>query len=143
MLDLIPPNNRETKTYSDAGLIEAVEPIQVDDCEIVQVTGALGHGDTAIDGPGLAFTLAQKLGGTCHLINAPALVEHPAIRKQLMTQSQTRKAIAKAVTVDVVLQEVGVLDAEIQSYPRRLPDPCTVSRGYAQRRGLPSYRSHD
>lgn len=92
-------------------VIDKIEPKKIPRCEVVQVTGALGHGDTAIDGPGLAFRLADKLGAPCHLINAPARVRKPQLGANLIGQPQVKKAIARAARADIVLHGVGTLNS--------------------------------
>ena len=93
-------------------VIDRIEPRKVQGCEVVQVTGALGHGDTAIDGPGLAFRLADKLGAPCHLVNAPARVRSPQLRRNLVSQPQIRKAITRAAQADILLHGVGSLNRD-------------------------------
>lgn len=93
-------------------VIEMFEPRALEGCEVVQVTGALGHGDTAIDGPGLAFRLAEKLDAPCHLINAPARVRSRQLRDRLVKQPQIEKAMERAAGADVLLHGVGTLNRD-------------------------------
>ena len=99
-------------------MVRAIQPVAIEGVQVIQLSGALGQGDPEVDGPNLAFRLAEHLGGTCRLLPAPALVDTPQFRDQLMDQRQIRDTITAASRANVIVQGIGALDDDLSSLER-------------------------
>lgn len=86
--------------------------------EVMQLSGSLGEGDPAVDGPQLAMRLADFFGGVCRLVPAPALVHSVELAEALHRQPQVKAALARAAHPDIVVQGIGALAPELCSLTR-------------------------
>lgn len=99
-------------------VVRALRPVPLRGVEVIQLSGSLGHGDLATDGPRIAFHLAEALGGTCRLVPAPAMMETAEAASALLAQRQVREPIERAAEADIVVQGIGALTAEGSSLER-------------------------
>ncbi len=86
--------------------------------QVVQMIGAVGHGDPTIDGPELAQSLAHTLGATYHTLHAPLLVEDISTRAPLMSESNVRQALTLVREANIALVGVGSVEPDLSSLVR-------------------------
>ncbi len=99
-------------------MVKALDTLPLENIEIVQMIGALGEGDSHIDGPELALRLAEKLDGTYRYVHAPAVVGSEEMKEMLLQQSQIQTTMRKAEQADIMLQGIGSLADEMSSLER-------------------------
>jgi deoxyribonucleoside regulator len=85
---------------------------------VVQMIGAVGHGDPMVDGAELARWLAQKLNASYHYISAPLLVENPAVAQSLLRERSIAETLALAASVEFAIIGIGTADARMSSLLR-------------------------
>jgi deoxyribonucleoside regulator len=76
---------------------------------VVQLIGAIGHGDPLIDGNELARWLAQKLGGSYRYLPAPVLVETEEVAQTLLRNRSIAETVEVALSAEVVLTGIGTV----------------------------------
>jgi len=76
---------------------------------VVQLIGAIGHGDPLIDGNELARWLAQKLGGSYRYLPAPVLVETEEVAQTLLRNRSIAETVEVALRSEVVLTRIGTV----------------------------------
>lgn len=86
--------------------------------QVVQLSGGLGEGNPANDGPELVLRFAEKLNGSCRYLHAPALVEDELVRDQLLQQSQIRQTVERAAQAQILLTGIGSLADNLSSLNR-------------------------
>ena len=86
--------------------------------QVVQMIGAVGHGDPTIDGPELAQSLAHTLGASYHTLHAPLLVEDISTRAPLMNERNVRQALALVREANMALVGIGSVEADLSSLVR-------------------------
>ena len=64
-------------------VVSAMPTVTVPDATVVQLIGAVGHGDPLVDGAELGRWLAQKLHASFRFLSAPLLVEDEALAAAL------------------------------------------------------------
>ncbi|MEM9777746.1 MAG: sugar-binding transcriptional regulator [Chloroflexota bacterium] len=99
-------------------MVKALDMLPLENVEIVQMIGALGEGDSHIDGPELALRLAEKLDGTYRYVHAPAVVGTVEMKNMLLQQPQIQTTMRKAEQADIMLQGIGSLADEMSSLAR-------------------------
>ena len=99
-------------------MIKSLPSIELSGVEVIQLSGSLGQGDPNVDGPQLALRLAEKIGGICRLVPAPALVNDEATRESLIQQPQIKHVLSMAKNCDIVIQGIGTLEDEQSSLER-------------------------
>lgn len=77
---------------------------------IVQIMGALGHGDPMVEGSELARWLAQKVGGNYQFLSAPLIVKKESVAQELLREDTISLTIESGRNVDVSIIGVGALD---------------------------------
>ncbi|RSM40368.1 sugar-binding transcriptional regulator [Amycolatopsis balhimycina DSM 5908] len=82
---------------------------------VVQIIGALGHDNPAIDGPDVARAFATAYDATCRYLHVPILVESPVIKQTLMRDRNIAQTLRVGANVDVAVVGVGTLDPTNQS----------------------------
>ena len=85
---------------------------------VVQMIGAVGHGDPMVDGAELARWLAQKLNADYHYVSAPLLVESGAVAEALLRERSIAEALALAARVELAIIGIGTVDSELSSLLR-------------------------
>ena len=86
--------------------------------QVVQMLGAVGHGDPTIDGPELARALAHTLGASYQTLHAPLFVEDPTTRGALLSDRNVRQALDLAKQSHHALVGIGSVEPEISSLVR-------------------------
>lgn len=98
--------------------LQALPVLPLAGVQVVQLSGGLGEGNPANDGPELALRFAEKLNGSCRYLHAPALVEDGNIRDQLLQQSQIRQTVERAAQAQILLTGIGSLADNLSSLNR-------------------------
>ena len=119
-LSIIEPNTTIGITFGQTlyHTVQAIEESPVEGVEIVQMVGALGEGESQIDGPEIALRMAEKLHGTYRYVHAPAVVENQEVRDVLMQLPQIQETMNRAAKADIMLQGIGSLAEEMSSLER-------------------------
>lgn len=86
---------------------QALKPKNLADFEVVQIIGAIGFGDPAIDGPEVARHIASNFSGKYFTLNAPVIVKDKNSRDGLIKERNIQKVIQQANHVDYILAGVG------------------------------------
>lgn len=92
-------------------MVEAFRPPRLYRVDVVQLMGGLGARDLSMDGTNLAYKLAGKLNGECHVIQAPLVVRNRAVRDSLLEEPDIRRTLRLAAGLDIALVGIG------SSYP--------------------------
>ena len=99
--------------------VVAVMPeISLRDVTVVQLIGAIGHGDPLVDGNELARWLAQKLGGTYRYLPAPVLVETEEVARTLLRNRAIAETVEVALKAEVVLTGIGTVSPNLSGLMR-------------------------
>lgn len=103
-------------------VVQSMPSIPLRDVKVIQIIGATGHEDPAVnvnvDGPELARLLAQKLGGAYRFLHAPLIVEDETLAYSLRKQKSIAKTLTQAAQADVILLGIGSLDPDFSSLRR-------------------------
>lgn len=92
-------------------LVSALPQVQINNGLVVQIMGAIGHGDPLVDGSELARWLATKLHASHRALPAPLFVENEATAQSLLQQPTIADAMRAARTVHVALVGIGTIDS--------------------------------
>jgi DNA-binding transcriptional regulator LsrR (DeoR family) len=98
--------------------MQSLPVLPLNGVQVVQLSGGLGEGNPANDGPELALRFAEKLNGRCRYLHAPAMVEDETIRDQLLQQSQIRLTVERAAQAQILLTGIGSLADNLSSLNR-------------------------
>ena len=85
---------------------------------IVQLIGAVGHGDPMVDGVELGRWLAQKMGGSFRFLSAPLLVKDEAVAQALRDERINQETLAIAAQAEVAVIGIGTPVPEYSSLLR-------------------------
>ena len=120
LLSIVEPESTIGITFGQTlyHTVQAIEESPVEGVEIVQMVGALGEGESQIDGPEIALRMAEKLHGTYRYVHAPAVVENQEVRDVLMQLPQIQETMNRAANADIMLQGIGSLAEEMSSLER-------------------------
>ena len=120
LLSIIESNSRIGVTWGNTlfNMLQALEFVDIENIEIIQISGTLAQGDTDIDGANLAIKLAEKLNGTYRLMPAPTVVDDIGIKEKLIQQTQIRQVFELAQTADIIVQGIGALEDSMSSLER-------------------------
>lgn len=99
-------------------VVSAMRSTPVADATVVQLIGAVGHGDPMVDGLELARWLAQKLGASFRFLSAPLLVEDEAIAQALRRERINQETLSLAAQAEVAIIGIGTPDPEYSSLVR-------------------------
>lgn len=86
--------------------------------EVVQLLGGTGSRDLEVDGTELARSLASSLGGQCHYLNAPLVVDDPDLASRLLRQRSIRETLDIGAHADIGVAGIGALVPEVSSLLR-------------------------
>lgn len=75
--------------------------------KIVPLEGGMGQSRIEIHANQLAYKLAEKTGGTCHYLYAPAVVETENLRNRLIQLEDLNTVLAEGKSVDTALIGLG------------------------------------
>ena len=84
-------------------VVSAMPTAAVPDATVVQLIGAVGHGDPLVDGAELGRWLAQKLHASFRFLSAPLLVEDEALAAALRRERTIEETLALAAVLDVAV----------------------------------------
>ncbi len=84
-------------------VVKALPAQSVVDVEVIQLTGSLGMANSAFDGFELAGNLAQKLNGSCRLIQAPVIVKNPELKKLLIQEHPIAETMSRMNALNLAL----------------------------------------
>lgn len=104
-----------TAAYST---LQALQPDRNLPITVVQMIGAVGMGDSRIDGPDLARLLANVYGGKYRYLHAPLIVEDAHVREALLQEPRIQETLSLAHRADVALVGIGSLATEVSSLLR-------------------------
>lgn len=93
-----------------ASTAKYLEPKRALHLDVVQIIGALGNEDAAIDGPDIARALAGAYDARCHYLHVPLLVDDARMRNMLMRDRRVSQVLHMAAEADVALLGVGTQD---------------------------------
>jgi deoxyribonucleoside regulator len=99
-------------------VVSAMPTTPVPNSTIVQLIGAVGHGDPMVDGLELARWLAQKLGASFRFLSAPLLVEDEVVAQALRRERINQETLLIAAQADVAIIGIGTPEPEFSSLLR-------------------------
>ena len=99
-------------------VVRAMPVWPVPDSTVVQLIGAVGHGDPMVDGAELARWLADKLGASYRYLAAPLLVEDEAVARSLLRQRAIAETLDLATRAEVAVVGIGTVRPELSSLKR-------------------------
>ncbi len=99
-------------------VVSAMPSTTIPDTTVVQLIGAVGHGDPLVDGAELGRWLAQKLGASFRFLSAPLLVEDESLAAALRRERTIEETLALAARADVALIGIGTPQPELSSLLR-------------------------
>ena len=96
--------------------ISALRKTNFADSRVYQIIGSSGNINPEIDGPSLARSMAEALGGLYFTIPAPLIVNSPATREALMKDATVSRIMQEASTIDMALVGIGAIDSETSTW---------------------------
>ncbi|MBM4761101.1 sugar-binding transcriptional regulator [Bacillus sp. B15-48] len=99
-------------------VVDSIPETDLSNIKIIQLVGSLGSGNPAIDGPELAYKLADRLKGSYKYINSPAVVSNEQVKNALLHQQQIEEVLEAAKDCSIVIMGVGSLSEEFSSLHR-------------------------
>lgn len=99
-------------------VVNALRPTKKTNIKVVQMIGAVGSGDTLIDGTELARTLADTLSGQYHYLHAPLIVENAEVQQALLREQRISETLQLARKADIALVGIGSVEPSISSLIR-------------------------
>jgi DNA-binding transcriptional regulator LsrR (DeoR family) len=97
---------------------KGLDPRTPRNVEVVQLLGGAGSRDPGVDGTELARSLASSLGGQCHFLNAPLVVDDPDLAGRLLRQRSIRETLEIGAHADIGVVGIGALVPEVSSLLR-------------------------
>jgi deoxyribonucleoside regulator len=85
---------------------------------VVQMIGAAGSRHPEVDGSELARNMATKLGGSHIALNAPLIVDDPALAQALLRQESVARVLDMAATAEMAVIGLGGMNPDISSLLR-------------------------
>ena len=111
--DLIQPGDRLGVAWGRTvyELAEMVEPMQVEDLEVLQLVGSMAtpYGFTA---EACSTRLAQRLGARCLSLHAPAILSRAALAAELRDEPILKAQLDRLETVNKLLFSVGTATSD-------------------------------
>ena len=95
---------------SVAATAQFLQPEHAFHINVVQIIGALGHDNPAIDGPDIARAFATSYGAPCRYLHVPLLLESHAIKETLLRDRNVALTLRMGAAADVVVVGVGTLE---------------------------------
>lgn len=86
--------------------------------KVVQMIGAAGSRHPEVDGSELARNMAAKLGGNHIALNAPLIVDDPALAQALLREESVAQVLDMAATAQMAVIGLGGMRPEISSLLR-------------------------
>ncbi len=88
-------------------VVRAMPTVPLTDATVVQLIGAVGHGDPLVDGAELGRWLAQKLHASFRFLSAPLLVEDERVAQGLRRERTIEDTLALAGRAEVAIIGIG------------------------------------
>jgi deoxyribonucleoside regulator len=98
-----------------ASTAKYLEPKRALHLDVVQIIGALGNEDAAIDGPNIARALAAAYDARCRYLHVPLLVDDVRMRNMLLRDRRVSEILQMGTAADVALVGVGTQDPRDRS----------------------------
>ena len=99
-------------------VVSAMPTSPVPNSTIVQLIGAVGHGDPMVDGVELGRWLAQKMGASFRFLSAPLLVKDEAVAQALRSEWINQETLTIAARAEVAVIGIGTPEPEYSSLLR-------------------------
>lgn len=99
-------------------VVDSIHETDLNNVQVIQFVGSLGSGNPAIDGPELAYKLAERLKGSYKYINSPAVVSEEQVKNAMVQQPQIQEVLQAADNCNIVLMGLGSLSEEFSSLNR-------------------------
>lgn len=99
-------------------VVRAMPTIRVPDSTVVQLIGAVGHGDPMVDGTELGRWLAQKLDASFRFLSAPLLVKDESVAQALRRERINQETLSIAADAQVAIIGIGTPVPEYSSLVR-------------------------
>ena len=99
-------------------VVSAMSATPVPNAMVVQLIGAVGHGDPLVDGAELGRWLAEKLHASFRFLSAPLLVDDEALAAALRRERTIEETLALAARADVAVIGIGTPQPELSSLLR-------------------------
>jgi DNA-binding transcriptional regulator LsrR (DeoR family) len=101
-----------------AQLIHFIQPQEHDadhssDVDVVQLMGSIGSTPSSIESSELCRTLARRLHGSFHTINAPAFMDSQRNRDLLVSHAQIRAVWSMLPSLDMTVVGIGTLEESV------------------------------
>jgi DNA-binding transcriptional regulator LsrR (DeoR family) len=99
-------------------VVSAMPTNLVPNATVVQLIGAVGHGDPMVDGVELGRWLAQKMGASFRFLSAPLLVKDEAVAQALRSEWINQETLTIAARAEVAVIGIGTPEPEYSSLLR-------------------------
>ena len=99
-------------------VVRAMPTVPLSDATVVQLIGAVGHGDPLVDGAELGRWLAQKLHASFRFLSAPLLVEDESVAKALRRERTIEETLTLGAQAEVAIIGIGTPEPDHSSLLR-------------------------
>ncbi|MGE5603353.1 MAG: sugar-binding transcriptional regulator [Nitrososphaerales archaeon] len=99
-------------------VVRAMPTVPLSDVTVVQLIGAVGHGDPLVDGAELGRWLAQKLHASFRFLSAPLLVEDERVARALRRERTIEETLALGAQAEVAIIGIGTPEPDHSSLLR-------------------------
>lgn len=99
-------------------VVRAMPTVPLSDAMVVQLIGAVGHGDPLVDGAELGRWLAQKLHASFRFLSAPLLVEDERVAQALRRERTIEETLALGAQAEVAIIGIGTPEPDHSSLLR-------------------------
>ncbi len=106
-------------------VVWAMPNLALTNSTVLQMIGAVGHGNPLLDGPELVRSLAQKLNAAYRYLPAPIIVEDETVAQSFLQQPAIANILNQVQQVNLALLGIGTPEAyfshlETTGYVKRL-----------------------
>jgi DNA-binding transcriptional regulator LsrR (DeoR family) len=99
-------------------VVRAMPTVPLSDATVVQLIGAVGHGDPLVDGAELGRWMAQKLHASFRFLSAPLLVEDEGVARALRRERTIEETLALGAQAEVAIIGIGTPEPDHSSLLR-------------------------
>lgn len=99
-------------------MIQALQPMNRENVEVIQLIGATGSESMLTDGPLLAQFLSKRLNSSCRYLHAPLVVGNQLVRDSLLQDHVIRETLNRAADASIALVGIGSINADLYSLKR-------------------------
>lgn len=114
-------------------LVQALEPMDVDDVRVLQITGGNKWLSVRFDCHEVTRRLAHKLNVEPLLLHAPGIVDRRETRDLLLNESSIRESFQRFHQLDIAIVGIGAVVPSVQS--------TLISSGYISNRDLEALKN--